>query len=168
MNALVKEPAETAARIRVFRSPEPRLTDDYPGMREERVFVTIGPGETRVTILDDEGECAKSWTAIFGWSFLFGVPVNLGDRIITLDEQETITLALSGRTRIYGRMVDTASFVKEAGRQMSAGLDDILSQTVGSGARFSAIVLAAPQWLHGLLSGSIGIRPHILHEISDA
>ena len=129
--------------------------------------MTIGPGETRVTILDDEGVCDKSWTAIFGWSFLFGVPIDLGEQQVTLDEQETITRALNGPTRIYGQITDTTSFKDEAGRQMSRALDEILSQTVGSGARFSAIVLAAPQWLHGLLSGSVGIRPHILHEISD-
>ena len=132
---MTKAHAAEISRIRVFRSSghHDDLLEEH---REERVFVTIGPGETRVTILDDEGVCDKSWTAIFGWSFLFGVPIDLG-------------------------------FKDEAGRQMSRALDEILSQTVGSGARFSAIVLAAPQWLHGLLSGSVGIRPHILHEISD-
>lgn len=158
--------APEKSRIRVFRSSG-QHDDLLEEHREERVFVTIGPGETRVTILDDEGVCDKSWTAIFGWSFLFGVPIDLGDKEITLDEQETITRALSGPTRIYGRMTDTTRFKDEAGRQMSRALDEILSQTVGSGARFSAIVLAAPQWLHGLLSGSVGVRPHILHEISD-
>ena len=163
---MTKAHAAEISRIRVFRSSghHDDLLEEH---REERVFVTIGPGETRVTILDDEGVCDKSWTAIFGWSFLFGVPIDLGEQQVTLDEQETITRALNGPTRIYGQITDTTSFKDEAGRQMSRALDEILSQTVGSGARFSAIVLAAPQWLHGLLSGSVGIRPHILHEISD-
>lgn len=154
------------SRILVFRSPG--LCDDLlEEHREARVFVTIGPGETRITILDDEGICDKSWTALFGWSFLFNIPVDLGDRQITLDEQETVSRALSGRTKLFGRDVDTSAFVIEAGRQMTRALDDILSQTIGSGARFTAIVLSAPQWLHGLLSGSVGVRPHILNEISD-
>lgn len=161
------EPAsETASRIRVFRSSG-RPDDLLEEHREERVFVTIGPGETQVTILDDEGVCDKSWTAIFGWSFLFEIPVDLEGKLVTLDEQETVILVLSGKGRLFGRPVDNASFVEAAGRRMSKALDDILSQTVGSGARFSEIVLAAPHWLHGLLSGSVGIRPHILHEISD-
>ncbi|MCW3782585.1 hypothetical protein [Defluviimonas salinarum] len=153
-------------RIRVFRSSE-RAGDLLDIHDEARVFVTIGAGETHVTILDDEGVCDKSWTAVFGWSFLFGVPVDFGGRRITFEEQETVALALQGSARIYGQTIDTTAYVRDAGRALSAALDDILYQTVGSGARFLCIVLAAPEWLHGLLSGSVGIRPHILHEIRD-
>jgi hypothetical protein len=165
----MKSPNElnnTPRRIRVFRSSE-RPEDVLKKHHDARVFVTIGAGETRVTILDDEGICDKSWTAIFGWSFLFSVPVDLGEKTVTLDEQETVALALSGHARIYGRLVNTASYLEAAEKQLKVALDDILSQTVGSGALFSAIVLAAPHWLHDLLSGSVMIRPHILHEIHE-
>lgn len=161
--------------IRVFKSTDredeakQRVTDELQREHDdERVFVTIGAGETWVTVLDEEGNCEESWTAIFGWSYLFELPVSLGDRDVLLDEPETVRMALRGQARIYGRDVDTRGYVEQAEEQMRHGLDQILSRTVGSGARFVSIVLAAPQWLHGLLSGSAGLRPHILHEISDA
>lgn len=161
--------------IRVFKSAvredeaQQRVTDELQRQHDdERVFVTVGAGETWVTVLDEEGNCEESWTAIFGWSYLFELPVSFGERDVLLEEPETVRMALRGHARIYGRDVDTSVYVEQAEEQMRLGLDQILSRTVGSGARFVSIVIAAPQWLHGLLSGSAGLRPHILHEISDA
>src|SRR5690606_6439687 len=118
--------------IRVFKSTarvdeaQQRVTDELQRHHgDERVFVTVGAGETWVTILDEEGNCEESWTAIFGWSYLFEIPLGIGEREVLLDEPETVRMALRGNARIYGRDVDTSSYVELAEEQMRLGLDHI-------------------------------------------
>lgn len=31
-------------------------------------IMTVGPGETHVSVVDDEGHILRSWTAVIGWS----------------------------------------------------------------------------------------------------
>lgn len=158
--------AAGSSRIRVLRVSEnatPRLQEN----QEARVYVTIGPGETRVTILDDDGICDMSWAAVFGWSALLGMPVGEGADCVTLEEEEALSKALLGPIRVYGRVIQTAAFKTAAIAQMRRALDDILGQTVGSGARFSAIIISAPSWLHDVVAGSQGLRPHILIDTDD-
>ena len=153
-------------RIRILRTEDD--VDDRPGrIGEARVFVAVGAGETHISICDDEGYREKHWVAIFGWSNLLSLPVDLGDRSVTLDEQETLEAALRGPIRIFGREVDTRNYIEAAAREMSAGLDDILGQTIGSGAPYSSIILAAPEWLHDTLALARMIRPHIIQESNE-
>lgn len=152
--------------IRIFR----QVDDSVPAPLDrdgEHVFITIGPGETRITILDDEGDCEASWAAVFGWSSLMDLPLVVDGKPLMLDEPGVLQLVLTGRARIYGRSVDTSEFVAVAEGRVRAAIEEIIHGTVGSGARYSAIVLAAPVWLHGLLASSVGLRPHILREISE-
>lgn len=150
-------------RIRILKSDED--VDAGPiRIGEARVYVSVRAGETHVSICDDEGYREKHWVAIFGWSALLSLPVSLGERMVTLDEQETLEAALSGPIKIFGREVDTGDFIAAAARKMSEGLDDILGQTIGSGAPYSSIVLAAPEWLHDTLALARMIRPHIIQE----
>ena len=153
--------------IRIFRTG-----DEVPGIGADAgsacVFVTIGPGETRVTILDDEGVCERSWAAIFGWSSLCAIPLEAEGKQFPIDDERLMARALTGDVIAYGRSIDTKAFVIRAAGTIGNALDEILSATIGSGASYSAIVLAAPVWLHGLLENSIDIRPHILREIREA
>ncbi len=157
---------ENGRKIRVFRSGTEVLSP-YNEQHNERVFVTIGAGETMVTILKEDGGCDHCWTAVFGWSFLFDIPIDIGGVATRIDDQEVAAIALGGRVKMFGREVDTRDYAKEAGQRIKDALDDILSQTVGSGARYSTIVFSAPEWMHKLLNNAIGIRPHIAKDISD-
>lgn len=152
-------------RVKVLRA-EPGGHEDLDG--DASVFVTIGAAETHVSVLDEEARCSSRWLAIFGWSFLFGLPLAMDERTVLLEEAKVVERALQGRARIYGRDTDTSAWVEEAGRRLEAALDDILGQSIGSGAHFTAIVLCAPPWLHGLLSGCRNLRPHIVQEIREA
>lgn len=156
----------TGSRVRILRVSSPREPED--GVDDACVFVTIGAGETHVSVLDDEGRCQQRWTAIFGWSYLFGIPLLLSGSPVLLEEAESVARALRGRARIYGQDTDTSPWVAEAGKRLEAALEDILRQTIGSGAHFTAIILCAPMWLHGLLSGCRSLRPHIVQEIRES
>lgn len=140
----------------------------YEKLRDPRAYVTIGPAETHVTVMDDDGVSPRKWTAIFGWSFLFNTPLRIGDRDVRLEEVETIARAMKGTTKIFGEVVDTGAWRQEVSTQLTASLDEILMATIGSGSQYSGIVLAAPEWMHSVLEGSLGIRPHILKSIRDA
>lgn len=158
--------AARRGRIPVF--PTGDAGPDRAGEEQSAcVFVTIGPGETRVTILDDEGRCDRSWTAIFGWSALCAIPLMAEGKEFPVDNERLLARALTGEVQAYGRRLETSGFIARAAGRIEQALDEILSATVGSGARYSAIVLAAPAWMHGLLENSVDIRPHILREIRE-
>ncbi|MCE6959684.1 hypothetical protein LAZ40_11705 [Cereibacter sphaeroides] len=153
-------------RIHIFPSlVEPNNPFTIPG--EASVFVTIGAGETHVTVLDGEGACSRGWTAIFGWSALCSLTVLIDGREVTFDEETLVARALTGAARVYGRHVDTSAFLHSARELFVEVMDQILSRTIGSGAAYDTIVLAAPDWLHGVLAAVVDLRPHILPEIRD-
>ncbi|MFG6082111.1 hypothetical protein ACEUZ9_002754 [Paracoccus litorisediminis] len=152
-------------RIRIIDGGDARIS--LESLHDPRAYVTIGPGETHVSIMDDEGESPKKWVAIFGWSYLFNIPLRIGEKTIFLEEPDTISRALRGAMKIYGEMVDTGAWRQDASTVLADSLDEILIGTIGSGAQYSGIVLAAPDWMHDILQGSIGIRPHILKTIRE-
>ena len=131
------------------------------------VFVTIGPGETRITVVDDEAVCERSWTAIFGWGALCALEIEVSGRMVQIDDESLVERAMTGRVRAFGQMIDTTAFIAAAAAMIQRALEVILERTVGSGARYDTIILAAPVWMHGVLATSIGIRPHILREIRE-
>lgn len=152
--------------IRIFPSlVEPANPQSIPG--EASVFLTIGAGETHVTILDGEGICTRGWTAVFGWSALCALPFDIGGRDVTFDEEALVARALTGNARIYGRQIDTSSFLQSSRAIFVDAVEQILSRTIGSGTAYDTIVLAAPDWLHGALQNVLGLRPHILPDIRE-
>lgn len=157
---------QNSGYIRIFPSLfEPENPQSIPG--EASVFVTIGAGETHVTILDGEGICARGWTAVFGWSAVCALPFQAGGRDVTFDEEALVARALTGSARIYGLQVDTSSFLEAARSLFLEAIEQILSRTIGSGTAYDTIVLAAPDWLHGALQTVLGLRPHILPDIRE-
>lgn len=152
-------------RIQIF---DRRERHDMPEPHEDtRVFVSIGAGETHVTILNGEGGCEDRWTAVFGWSFLCCLPFESNGVTRVLENEALVSRAMRGSVKVYGRLVDTTDLLDRAAEVLKAALEDILSRTVGSGELHDNIVLAAPTWMHGLLSSTIDIRPHILREIRE-
>lgn len=154
-------------KIRIIRRPE-SWEGNVPSDLTARVFVTIGAAETHVTIIDDEGACLSAWTAIFGWSFLFGLPLDCKSGRVFLEETEAVARALHGKMRIYGEETDTGEWVKLAVSHLTFSIEKILDQTIGSGVWLDGIVLAAPPWFQTLLAAAPHIRPHVLREIRDA
>lgn len=134
---------------------------------DTRVFVSIGAGETHVTILSAEGDCEDRWTAVFGWSFLCRLPFESADCTRVLESEALVSRAMRGSVKVYGRLVDTTDLIDKASVILKDALEDILSRTVGSGEIHDDIVLAAPPWMHGLLSSAVDIRPHILRDIRE-
>lgn len=132
-----------------------------------RVFVTIGPAETRVSVLDAEGCMRASWVAIFGWCDICEIGVTVDGTRRPFEDSELISQAMTGSVRMFGRVVDTQDFLRDASQMLQQLLDDILTRTVGSGALFDAIVLSAPTWMRDILTPSKAIRPHIFTEIED-
>lgn len=153
------------SRIRIIDGGDARFSIER--LNDPRAYVTIGPGETHVSIMDDEGESPKKWVAIFGWSYLFHIPLKVGEKTLHIEEPDTLSRALRGSMKLYGEMVDTGAWRQDASSVLADSLDEILIGTIGSGAQYSGIVLAAPEWMHDILQGSIGIRPHILKTIRE-
>ena len=131
---------------------------------EEIVMVSVCLGQTHVTVISDEAHRSSQWTAAFGWSSLTGIAVGAGLPQLTLDE---IPRALRGQLRRYGARVRTDGFTEAARAHMRGAIGAILDQTIGDGAGYDRIVLAAPAWLHEAVSGCLDLRPHIWSEIQD-
>jgi hypothetical protein len=138
----------------------PRMIDDV-GDGERVVFVSLGPGETHVTVVDDEGHSVDSWTAVFGWSSLCDIGIGNGENQFYPANPSMIEKALRSALRIYGQNVDTSGFVRSARMHLSGAIGHILDQTVGDAKEYDRIVLAAPVWVHDALADCLGIRPHI-------
>lgn len=157
---------ERLKRVKIFPV---RSNDDIPDIPETsgRVFVTIGPAETRVSILDEHGDYRGSWVAIFGWCDICDIGVVVDGQRRPFEDPALISQAMRGSVRMFGRDVDTGDFLKEGSVMLECLLDDILTRTVGSGALFDAIVLSAPAWMRDILKASTSIRPHIFTEIDD-
>lgn len=152
------------AKIRILRGAGAPARQGLSG----KVFVTIGAGETHVTIMDDEGRCCASWVGVFGWSFLFAVPLESNGIIVNLDDPEAIEKALTGKMRVYGRNTDTSAWVDKAELYMLKAIEEILGQTIGTGICLDGIILAGPSWLHGLLVRMRRLRPHVFDEIRES
>jgi hypothetical protein len=131
---------------------------------ETVVMVSIGMGETHVTVLSDEARLRSRWTAAFGWSALTRIPVGPdGSR----PDPEELPRALKGQLKRYGTLLGTEGFLSEAQSLLRVAISHILDRTIGSGSVYDRIVIAAPAWLHEAVSGCMDLRPHIWNEIQD-
>lgn len=131
---------------------------------ETVVMVSIGLAETHVTVLSDEARHRSHWTAVFGWSALSAIPIGPEEVRADLDE---LPRALLGHLRRYGTPVRMDGFLEASRGHMRGAISSILDRTIGDGAGYDRIVLAAPSWLHEVVSGCLDLRPHIWNEIQD-
>lgn len=159
-------PAARLKRVKIFPVNSHTEIPEVPET-SGRVFVTIGPAETRVSILDEQGDYRGSWVAIFGWCDICDIGVVVDGARRPFEDPALISQAMRGHVRMFGRVIDTQDFLREGSSMLERLLDDILTRTVGSGALFDAIVLSAPAWMRDILTASTAIRPHIFTEIED-
>lgn len=133
---------------------------------EKIVLVSIGAGETHVTVLTDEATMESQWTAVFGWSSLCKIlePYASG---VHIKGPEQISRALKGTLRFFGRSVDTSGAMARAEQHFTGAIGYILDETIGQGEGFDRIMIAAPYWCHDALRGCLDLRPHIVQEIED-
>jgi hypothetical protein len=134
---------------------------------QRAVYISIGPGETHVAVVDEMPSIRSSWTAIFGWSSLCGLRIRHRDELISPDSQAMIAKALRGSLKRYGHPVDTDGFIAEAEQRFRTSLAYIMDQTIGEGSEFDKIIFSAPEWLIPALAKSHDLRPHIDPEIHD-
>jgi len=134
---------------------------------ETLVMVSIGVGETHVTILTDEARRRAHWTAVFGWSSLCYIPVGSDEIRHPLEGGEQIAKALRGKLRLYGRPVNTAGFLDAASVHFHSAIGYILDRTIGDGSDYDRIVISAPGWTHEALRSCLDLRPHMWPEIQD-
>lgn len=135
--------------------------------QQKIVFVSIGPGETRVNAINDEGHAIISWTAVFGWSSLCKLNIKHAGGDLNTSSITMMKNALKGSLRVYGRPVDTQEFTKDANKHFQGALGYIIDETIGSASEYDRIIFASPLWLHEILQGCLTIRPHISPEIQD-
>ena len=155
--------------IRIFDGPSDILLrakrDGVPLL----AYVTIGAGETHVTLLDSEGRDIFSWTAVYGWAEFSAINAELaeGDRIELRDE-DMIARAMSGSLSVGGRTIDTTPFVCSVIISLKAALRDIFARTIDGEELVSGIIFAAPIWLHSIMRcGATDLRDDIHPEIVD-
>ncbi len=146
-------------RIRIVRSDE--VCDDLRDAPEMTVHVMLGAAETHISTLSPDGRFGCGWTALFGWGFLFSLPLEVRGHQRFLEEAEVVVEALHGRVRIYGDVVDTTDWARLAFTSFASSLEDILSRTVGSGSIYSAISLTGPRSMRCLLESAASLRPHM-------
>lgn len=130
--------------------------EDLQSEDELVTYLTIGAGETHISLLDAEGRDLKTWIAVVGWSALFMVEIegHLGQRVV-LDSEEAVIEAMSGKMMVAGADIDTVGFIASAIILMRNILRNILAKTLSPLGYTGSIVLAAPLWLHGCLQSCI-------------
>jgi len=137
--------------------------DIIEGIEDDQkvVFISVGPGETRVNVVDDDGRSMGAWTAVFGWSSLCDIEVTHRGDSLRMANLPMITKALRSSLRLYGQDVDTTGFIKSARSHLHGAICYIIDQTIADAREYDRIVLAAPVWLHEVLADCLEIRPHI-------
>lgn len=131
---------------------------------EKVVMVSIGLAETHITVLSDEPRRRSYWAAVYGWSALSDIRIGPDAFRVGLNE---LPRALSGQLRRYGEPVRTDGFPGAASAHLRSAISYILDRTIGDGAGYDRIVIAAPAWLHETVGGCLDLRPHIWNEIQD-
>lgn len=131
---------------------------------ETIVMVSIGLGETHVTVLSDEARLRSHWTAVFGWSALTSIQI---DKDGSRPELNELPRALRGQLRRYGAPLGTDGFLSSARELLRNAIGHILDRTIGTGSSYDRIVIAAPPWLHEAVHPCLDLRPHIWNEIQD-
>lgn len=128
--------------------------------------VSIGFGETHVTITNMEGQDIQTWTAVFGWSDLIpgifpGIDAAMFARILAEHaDRESASVRLPLIPRIPA-MDSRSRKIRRIGKTLRAAIDEILDRTVDRDAAAGtscvcALIIAAPDWLHPV------IRSHLM------
>jgi len=163
-------PDDLKHRFQVVEKPigifaERVSTPDFETVDGEAVvMVYIRLAETHVMVLSAESRRRSHWTAVFGWSALSTLPIGPDAVRVDLDE---LPRALRGQLRRYGEPVRTDGFPGAARVHLRSAIAYILDRTIGDGAGYDRIVLAAPAWMHQAVEGCLDLRPHIWNEIQD-
>lgn len=140
--------------IQIFEIPGMRRVDLHPSRlpRPIMAYVSIGPGETRVTIVDGEGRDIMGWTAVFGWA----------DLSACLPRDETpdqATIDQGSQAAILAKPSHAAAVAITLGDS----IDEIIARTFNGRHDISTVVVAAPDWLHGLIRDGIMPRRRDIH-----
>ncbi|MFX4300058.1 hypothetical protein [Pseudosulfitobacter pseudonitzschiae] len=134
---------------------------------ETVVFVSIGPGETHITMVNGDGMSIDGWTAVFGWSSLCDIEIPHAEGPVFPVNKSMIIKSLRSTLRLYGQKVDTDPYVRSAKGHLKSALSYILDKTIGDAKEVDRIVIAAPDWMHPTLGDCIRIRPHIDPDIQE-
>lgn len=162
-----KEPSDdhrfTVIREKINIFPDAMSRNMLDGMEHDDtvVFVSIGPGETHVTIVNGDGVSVDGWTAVFGWSSLCDIEIHHNEGSVYPVNKSMVIKALRSSLKLYGKTVDTGPYITSAKSHLKGALGYILDQTIGDAKEYDRIVIAAPDWMHGALSGCTSIRPHV-------
>ena len=158
-----------AAGIPIFETRKALLRDFRDASEASlTAYVTIGTGETRVTLLDQDGRDIMAWTAVFGWAEFAAIVLDEDTgQHIHLSDERMLTQATSGQLIHDGGLLDTSHFIESAIATLNDAVGEILSRTIGSEARVGGVILAAPSWMHGLMRFGVtdlrgDISPNIL------
>lgn len=154
-------------KINIFPDAVSRNMLDAVDHDETVVFVSIGPGETHITVVNGEGISIDGWTAVFGWSSLCDIEIPHDEGAVFPANKSMIIKALRANLKLYGKQVDTMPYVSSAKSHLKSALGYILDQTVGDAKEVDRIVIAAPDWMHHTLCDCVSIRPHIDPEIQE-
>lgn len=159
------DPSETLSFDRIVILPSHHCSDLVlidPACADAVAYVSIGAGETHVTVLDSEGTDIKSWTAVIGWSSLFSVPMsNFGVTAVYPRSEDDLE-------RIFNGNDESLEFMSSSVMMIKSLLHQIISRTIDSDAMSCMIVLSAPSWLHDCLKSCISALPYEFHpEILD-
>lgn len=128
--------------------------------------VSIGPGETHVTIANMEGQDIQTWTAVFGWSDLIPdiFPHTDAEAFVQILSEHAARESAATRPPLIPRIpsLDRQSRkIRKVGTTLRAAIDEILTRTVDrqidAGAlTVCGLIIAAPDWLHPV------IRRHLI------
>lgn len=140
--------------IKTHRSEKPSYPE--PCQEGALAYISIGAGETHVTLLDEEGVDICSWTAVAGWSALFSIPVGeISGVSLRVSSEEGLEEAFSGSICSDSGQIDTIGFISASVIVMRKMLCEVIQHTLSLEACSRTIVLSAPPWLHGCLKSCI-------------
>lgn len=154
-------------KINIFPDSVSRNMLDAVDHDETVVFVSIGPGETHITVVNGDGISIDGWTAVFGWSSLCDIEIPHEEGSVYPANKSMIIKALRAKLRLYGKQVDTRPYVRSAKNHLKSALGHILDKTIGDAKEVDRIVIAAPDWMHQTLGDCVSIRPHIDPDIQE-
>ena len=132
-------------------------------------YISIGAGETHVTLLDQEGNDITSWTAVIGWTCLFSIGIEqAAGQPIRISSERDLGQALKGALPLPDGSIETTDFIASAVFLLKSVLRDVVAQTISLEKAVRSIVLAAPVWLHECLRACVSsFRDDIHPDIVD-
>lgn len=151
MSALDLATGDRICQVMILDREELRhFADPQVSQLELIAYVSIGAGETHVTVLDTEGNEIRGWTAVIGWSILPRIALLSGCSLPLYGEAQ-ISDALTGAVRVGDTVIDATEFVAESVVTLGRILSDILQRTIAGDPQIQSLVLAAPPWAHPCL-----------------